>query len=117
MQGGKEFSKSVHVRVDNHLRPGEDASRADADLARARVNLARAQQQESITRALLADILGIGDSRVEIREGGLLGGGPGSSPAATSVSANPPAQAHQARAAEPQSQVHIVDGSYYPQVD
>src|SRR5882762_11018796 len=70
MQRRQEFSKSVHVLVDNQLRPGADASRADADLARARVNLARARQQESISRALLADILGIGDSRVEIQEGG-----------------------------------------------
>ncbi len=34
------FSKSVHVLVDNQLRAGADASRADAELARARVNLA-----------------------------------------------------------------------------
>ncbi len=92
MQRRQEFSKSVHARV----------------------NLARARQQESISRALLADILGIGDSRVEIQEGGLLGGVPGSSPAATSVSANPAAQAQQARVEEAQSQVHILDRSYYP---
>src|SRR6266446_1297740 len=54
MQRRQEFSKSVHVLVDNQLRPGADASRADADFARARVNLARAQQQEAISRALLA---------------------------------------------------------------
>ena len=116
MQRRQEFSKSVHVLVDNQLRPGADASRADADFARARVNLAKAQQQESISRALLADILGIADSRVEIQEGGLLGGVPGSSAVATSVSANPAAQAQEARVEESQSQVHILDRSYYPKL-
>jgi outer membrane protein len=114
MQRRQEFAKSVHVLVDNQLRPGADASRADADFARARVSLARAQQQESISRALLADILGIADSQVEVQESGLLGGVPGSAPAATSVAANPAAQVQQARVEESQSQVHILDRSYYP---
>src|SRR5260221_9624410 len=41
MQRRQEISKSVHVPVDKQLRPGADASRADADYARARVSLAR----------------------------------------------------------------------------
>ena len=113
----QEFTKSVHVLVDNQLRPGADASRADADFARARVNLARAQQQEAISRAFLADILGIADSRVEIQEsGGLLGGMPGSSPEASPVSANPAAKVQQARVDESRAQVHILDRSYYPKL-
>src|SRR5207245_6289714 len=66
------FAKSVHVLVDNQLRAGPDGSRADAELARARVNLARAQQQEATSRAQLADILGIADVAVEVRESTLL---------------------------------------------
>jgi outer membrane protein len=112
----QEFSKSVHVLVDNQLRPRADASRANADLARARVNLARAQQQEAISRAFLADILGIADSRVEIQESGLLGGMPGSSLEAATVSANPAAKVQHARVEESQSQVHILDRSYYPKL-
>src|SRR6266852_1044588 len=112
----QEFTKSVHVLVDNQLRPGADASRADADFARARVNLARAQQQEAISRALLADILGIADSQVEIQESGLLGGMPGSSPEAAPVSANPAAKVQQARVDESRSQAQLLDRSYYPQL-
>jgi outer membrane protein TolC len=48
----QEFTKSVHVLVDNQLRPGADASRADADFARARVSLARAQQTHVPIRCL-----------------------------------------------------------------
>jgi outer membrane protein len=45
--------KAVRVLVDNQLRAGADGSRADAEWARAKVNLARAQQQEQISRAVL----------------------------------------------------------------
>jgi hypothetical protein len=85
VQRWEEFATSVHVLVDYQLRPDADASRAGAGLARARVNLARAQQQDAISRALLAEILWIADSRLEIQESGLLGAMPGSSPEAAPV--------------------------------
>jgi outer membrane protein len=108
------FDKSVRVLADNQLRPGADASRADAELARARVNLARAQQQEKISRAALADILGLPDVSVEVRGNSLLGPPPGGSPQATPITNNPVAEVQHARVAEAQAQVHILDRSYYP---
>ena len=110
------FAKSVHVLVDNQLRAGADASRADAELARARVNLARAQQQAAISRAQLADILGIADQVVEVRESVLVGAPPASAPAAASVALNPFAQVQHARVQEEQSLVHALDRSYYPKL-
>jgi len=110
------FAKSVHVLVDNQLRAGADASRADAELARARVNLARAQQQAAISRAQLADILGIADQVVEVRESVLVGAPPASASAAASVALNPFAQVQQARVQEEQSLVHALDRSYYPKL-
>ena len=44
------FDKAVHVLVDNSLRPGADASQADAQLALAQNQLIQAQTQESIRR-------------------------------------------------------------------
>src|SRR5499427_3403464 len=82
------FMKSVHVLVDNQLRAGADASRADAELARARVNLARARQQQATSRAQLADILGIADATVEVRETTLLGAPPVAPPPPMPISAN-----------------------------
>jgi outer membrane protein TolC len=108
------FAKSVHVLVDNQLRAGADASRADAELARARVSLARAQQQVGISRAAFANILGIADHTVEVRERVLLGAPPATAPPATSVSTNPAAEAQHARVQESQSLVHALDRSYYP---
>ena len=108
------FAKSVHVLVDNQLRAGADASRADAELARARVNLARAQQQVAVSRAAFANILGIAEQTVEVRESVLLGAPPAATAPGTSVSANPAAEAQRARVQESQSLVHALDRSYYP---
>jgi len=108
------FTKSVHVLVDNQLRAGADASRADAELARARVSLARAEQQAATSRAALANILGIADQTVEVRESALLGAPPATAIPATPVSANPFAQAQQARVQESQFLVRALDRSYYP---
>lgn len=108
------FTKSVHVLVDNQLRAGADASRADAELARSRVNLARAQQQAGISRASLANLLGIADQDVEARESAGFGILPATAPPAMALSANPVAQAQQARVQESQSLVRALDRSYYP---
>src|SRR5438876_4365279 len=66
------FTRSVHVLVDNQLRPGAEASRADAELARARTELIRAEQAEEVSRAALADILGIAGTAIQISPGPLL---------------------------------------------
>jgi outer membrane protein TolC len=116
VQRRETFAKAVHVLVDTELRAGADASRADAELARARVNLARAQQQEATSRALLADILGIADSRVEVEGGVLLGMPPTASMKTSPVSANPAAEVQHARIEESRSQIHVLDRSYYPKV-
>jgi len=110
------LTKSVHVLVDNQLRAGADASRADAELARARVNLARAEQQEATSRAQLADILGIADATVEVRETTLVGAPPAAVQSLTPISANPAAEVQRARVQESQSLVHALDRSYYPKL-
>jgi outer membrane protein TolC len=108
------FAKSVHVLVDNQLRAGADASRADADLARARANFARARQQQEVSRAALANILGIADTKVEVREGPLANKPPESVPATSAISAHPVAEAQDARVQELRYQVKVLDRSYYP---
>jgi outer membrane protein len=114
VQRRETFDKAVRVLAENQLRPGADASRADAELARARVNLARAQQREKISRAVLADILGLPDTSVEVRESSLLAPPPDGSPQTTAVTLNPFAEVQHARVEEAQVQVRILDRSYYP---
>ncbi len=48
------FAKAVHVLVDNQLRAGVEASRADAEVAAARNLLIQTQQNAAISRANVA---------------------------------------------------------------
>ena len=91
------FDKAVRVLVENQLRAGADSSRADAELARARVNLARTQQQEKISRAALADILGLPDTSVAVVEGSLIEPPPGEALQTTPITNNPVAEVQHAR--------------------
>ncbi len=114
VQRREVLTKSVHVLVENQLRPGADASRADAELARARIGLARAQQREEVSRAVLVDILGIAETRVEVQAGPLVSPPPEATPSAPAISTHPIAEAQQARVQELLSQVRILDRAYYP---
>ena len=111
------FANSVHVLVKNDLRPGADASRADAELARAQVLLIQAEQAQSVSRAALAEVLGIAGSNLQIDVGSLLSVPPRSSPTAPPLSTHPFATAEQARVDQIKAQEHILDRSYYPRLD
>jgi len=108
------FARSVRVLVDNELRPGADASRANAELARARTELIRAEQAEQISRAALADILGIAGTRVEIDAGPLLNLPPTTALPGRTASAHPIAVAEKARVDETHAREQILERSYYP---
>ncbi len=114
VQRREVFVNSVHVLVDNQLRPGADASRADAELARARIGLIRAQQGDQISQAALAEVLGIAGTEVRIEPGPLLGPLPESTSPTLSLSGHPAAAAQKARVQEGQALVRILDRSYYP---
>ena len=55
----ESFAKVVHVLVDNSLRPGADASQADAQLALASNQLIQAQTEATLRRSALAEYLQI----------------------------------------------------------
>lgn len=67
-----QFSNVVHALADASLRPGADASLADAQLANAQNDLIRAQLSREITIAGLANTLGLGGRLVDIDERGLV---------------------------------------------
>lgn len=108
------FANSVHVLVTNELRPGADASRADAELALARTQLFQAEQAQAVGRAVLADLLVIPDDALNIDPGSILGTPPNSGPSASPVASHPFATAEQARVDLIREQENILDRSYYP---
>jgi len=67
-----QFSEVVHASVNASLRPGADASLADAQLANAQNDLIRAQLAQEIALAELANMLGLGGRLVDIDDRGLV---------------------------------------------
>ncbi len=111
------LANNVRVLVDNQLRPGADASRADAELAAARTELIRAEQQQEVSRAALAQSIGMAGTQVDILPGPFLASAPGNLPsAAPPISQHPLALAEQARVNETLAREREVDRTDYPAI-
>lgn len=109
------FGRSVHALVDAHLRPGADASRADAELAAARTTLILARQDEALAKATLAEWLDLAGQPVDVIPGPLLNTPSAYLPPATPASSHPSAITEQDRILETQARIHILNRSYAPQ--
>jgi outer membrane protein len=108
------FANSIHVLVDNKLRPGVDASQADAQLAIARTQLIQAQTQEKIRLAALADLLELPTQQVEIDPTNVLAVPPVADPEATAINAHPAIRQEAALVAGQTAQLHVLNRSYVP---
>jgi outer membrane protein TolC len=104
------LTRTVRALVDNQLRPGADASRAEAERAAALTRRIQAQQMLTLARATLTRVLGVTTGAVQIDAETLLDRVPAASMAASSpggLVAHPLVQARQAAvdAAKAQQQV------------
>lgn len=108
------FARSVHALVDAHLRPGADASRADAELAAARTRLILAQQADQVNSATLAEVLGLAGTTVHIKTGPFLDIPPDQTWAETPLANHPAAVAQQRRIQEASARISILNHSFYP---
>jgi len=111
------FANSIHVLVDNKLRPGADASQADAQLAIAQTQLIQAETQEKIRLAALADLLELPPQQVTIDPASILAVPPAAEPEATAINAHPAAQQEAALVARQTAQLHVLNRSYVPVFD
>lgn len=66
-----QFAQVVHAQVDSSLKPGADASLADAQLANSRNDLIRANLAYEIALANLANTMGLGGQSVQINPVGI----------------------------------------------
>lgn len=110
----KVFNKSVHVLVDNQLRPGADASRADAEVAAATIQLIQTQEGAETTRARLAEALGIPGTAVNIEPGPLLDSSREVAMFAPHPEAHPLSIAQEASIKAVQDREAALDRSYVP---
>ena len=82
--------------VDNQLRPGAEASRADAERAAAQTRLIRAQEAQMIAQAALARVLGVTTGSVAADPGRLFDAAPPTEVPTTGAATHPLALVRQA---------------------
>ncbi len=109
------FDNAVHVLVDNELRPGAEASRADAELAAARIALIQSQTSERVARVALATLLGVPPESIVVDSATLLQSPPSES-AETQIQLHPLALAQNARVGLADSQIAVLDRGYLPHI-
>ena len=104
----QEFHKSIHVLVDNQLRAGADGSRADAELARAKIQLYQSQQAERLTLDTLAALMGTAGSEIKLDAGRLLDLSPAGSLPDASASEHPLARDQMADVRQIQTEERVL---------
>lgn len=72
VERGRVFDTIVETLTKQELRPGADATRAQAELALAATQLIRAEQAEAVSRTQLAQALGAAGTRIDIVPGNLF---------------------------------------------
>ena len=108
------FAKSVHALVDAHLRPGADASRAEAELAAARTRLFLSQRDIQVNSSAFAALLGLAGTTVQIEVGPLLEVPPDRTWAETPLENHPAAITQQRRIQEATARISVLNHSFYP---
>jgi outer membrane protein TolC len=108
------LQRSIRAQVDAQLRPGADASRAEAELAAAHTQLAQAQQAVDISKAVLAQFVGIQPQQIILSAPKLLQL-PSVEPARTLDAAqNPVAVEQNAVVEQKKAELQILERSYSP---
>jgi outer membrane protein len=108
------FQQAVHVLVDNTLRPGADASQADAQLALARNQLIQTQTQEAVRRSALAEYLQTTGAQLEIDAAQVLTSLPPSDLGLTPAMNHPAVLEESALSLQQEAQERVLDRSFVP---
>ncbi len=100
--------------VDAQLRPGADASRAEAELAAARTELIQAQQAVEVARATVSQFVGVDTAQITIDPQGLLRLPPERTLQPLDPAASPIAVEQNAVVRQMQAQLRVLERSYFP---
>jgi outer membrane protein TolC len=111
------FATAVAVLVKNQLRAGADDSRAQAELALAHIQLIQAEQAEQVSRASLAQWLGVAPGDVQIAAASLLQMPPAARVAPAEASAHPVAATQMANLALSRAVQNALARSYFPRIN
>jgi outer membrane protein len=110
------LSRAVHTLVDNELRPGAEASRADAERAAALTRLIQAQQTVTLAQMTMARVLGLTAGNVTIDASTLLDGVPAAAARVPAAVEHPLVQVRQAAVDAAHAQEKILERTDLPHV-
>jgi outer membrane protein TolC len=105
---------TITALVNAQLRPGADASRAEAELAAARTQFIQAQQATEIARATLAQFVGVEPAQIEISAPGLVQMPPDRPVAALDTTSNPIVVEQSAVVEQEQARLRALERTYFP---
>jgi outer membrane protein TolC len=108
------LAQIVHAQADAQLRPGADASRADAELAVARTQLVQAQQAEQVARALLSQFMGVPPQQIALTAPRLLQLPPEQQALPLDTAQNPVVAEQNALVEQKKAELQILERSYFP---
>jgi len=106
--------RTIGALVDAQLRPGADASRAQAELAAARTQLIQARQAVEVARANLSQFVGLEPAQITISAPKLLQLPPEQTMAPVDTATNPLSVAQNAVVEQLRSELRILERSYFP---
>jgi outer membrane protein len=108
------IARTIHALVNAQLRPGADASRADAELAAARTQLIQAQQATEVARATISRFLGGEPRQIALAAPNLLQLPPEAAPQPLNPAANPFAVEQNAVVEQARAELRVLERSYFP---
>lgn len=106
--------RTISAQANAQLRPGADASRAQAELAAARTQLIQAQQAVEIARANLSQFVGLEPAQIIVSAPKLLQLPPEQPPAQLDTATNPVSIEQNAVVEQVKAQLKILERSYFP---
>jgi outer membrane protein len=108
------LQRAITAQVNAELRPGADASRAEAELVAARTQVIQAQQAADVARATLAQFTGLESAQVALELGRLLQLPPDEPAPPLDTAKNPIAAEQNAVVEETLARLRALERSYFP---
>jgi outer membrane protein len=106
--------RTINAQVNAQLRPGADASRAEAELAAARTQLIQAEQATEVARALVSQFVGTEPGGIVISAPRLQQIPPERMAPPLDTAVNPIAVEQSAAVEQAKAQLRILERSYFP---
>jgi len=106
--------RTTNAQVNAQLRPGADASRAEAELAAARTEVVQAQQAIEVARTTVSQFTGIDASEIALSAPRLLQLPPEENIVPPNTAANPIAAEQNAVVETAMAQLRALERSYFP---